>query len=122
MVLADSSIWIDHFRGKESHLSTLLHDDRVTIHAHVLGELAVGSLKDRASTLSDLSELPASPLATEEEVLELIEGRRIFGRGIGYTDAHLLASAMLGESVTLWTRDSRLAGVADELGIAYHEA
>jgi predicted nucleic acid-binding protein len=122
MILADSSIWIDHFRGTESRLSPLLDEGRVTMHDHVLGELAVGSLKTRARTLSELSQLPRAPLASEHEVRAFIEARRLVGRGIGYSDAHLLASAVLGEATMLWTRDSRLADVAEEMGIGYRPA
>lgn len=99
----------------------LLTAGRVVMHDHVLGELALGSLKNRAATLEELADLPRGLLATDEEVRSFIESRRLFGRGIGYTDAHLLASVLLGEAVALWTLDSRLAAVAHEFDVAYVE-
>lgn len=119
MILADTSVWIDHFRANNSGLVGLLTARRVITHDHVLGELALGSLKNRKTTLEDLANLPRAALATEEEVRAFIEARQLFARGIGYTDAHLLASAALGGDTTIWTRDLRLAEVADELAVAY---
>lgn len=121
MVLADTAVWIDHFRARGSHLAALLWNGQATMHAHVIGELALGSLKDRVATLDDLANLPRAPLASEEEVRDFIEARKLFAPGIGYTDAHLLASVMLGGAMKLWTMDARLASVADDLGVAYRE-
>ncbi|MDZ4762890.1 MAG: type II toxin-antitoxin system VapC family toxin [Alphaproteobacteria bacterium] len=119
MILVDTSVWIGHFRAADGDLIALLIAGRVVMHDHVLGELALGSLKDRAATLKDLANLARAPLATEAEVRSFIEFHRLFRRGVGYVDAHLLASVMLGQEMTLWTRDSRLAGVADEFSVAY---
>ena len=119
MVLADSSVWIDHFRGTPDGLDEMLDARSIVMHDHVLGELALGSLRDRTETPWDLGNLPRAPLATDAEVMVFIESRRIFSRGIGYSDAHLLASAMLGKPVTIWTKDTRLALVAAALGVCF---
>jgi predicted nucleic acid-binding protein len=117
MVLAGSSVWIDHFRGTLDGLDEMLDARSIVMHDHVLGELALGSLRDRTETLWNLGNLPRAPLATDAEVMVFIESRRIFARGIGYSDAHLLASAMLGKPVTIWTKDTKLALVAAVLGV-----
>ena len=119
MVLADSSVWIDHFRGTLDGLDALLDARSIVMHDHVLGELALGTLRDRAKTLGDLANLPRAPLATDAEVMVFIESRRIFSRGIGYSDAHLLASAILGKPVTIWTKDIKLAAVSAALGVGF---
>jgi hypothetical protein len=119
MVLADSSVWIDHFRGTLDGLDEMLDARSVVMHDRVLGELAAGSLRDRTKTPWYLGNLPRAPLATDAEVMVFIESRRIFSRGIGYSDADLLASAMLGKPVTIWTKDTKLALVAAALGVCF---
>ncbi len=119
MVLADSSVWIDHFRGTLDGLDEMLDVRSIVMHDHVLGELALGSLRDRTETLWNLGNLPRAPLATDAEAMVFIESRRIFSRGIGYSDAHLLASAMLGKPVTIWTKDTKLALFAAALGVCF---
>lgn len=91
------------------------------MHSFVLGELACGNLKACAEVLGLLQALPSMPLSTDKEVLFFIDQHQLMGRGIGYIDAHLLASARLG-SARLWTRDKRLHTVATELGLAHIEA
>lgn len=91
------------------------------MHPYVLGELACGNLENRREMLRLLGNLPMAPTATEHEVLEFIERRALMGRGIGYIDVHLLASALLNGTVRLWTRDKRLAQVAAELELAFKE-
>lgn len=117
MVLADTSVWIHHFRYHEPALADGLSEGFVLMHPFVSGELACGNLKDRAAILADLHALPLSRLATDAEVRRLIEDRRLGGRGLGWIDVHLLASALLS-NCRLWTRDIRLAKVAAALGIA----
>ena len=116
MVLADTSVWIEHFRHREPTLADRLSEGLVLMHPFVSGELACGNLKDRAGILSDLQALPQSRLASNEEVLQLIEDRRLWGRGLGWIDAHLLASALLS-NCRFWTLDVRLAKTAGELGL-----
>ncbi len=119
MILADTSVWIDHFRGSGTGLAALLEADRVRMHPFVVGELACGNLNNRAKILQELSRMPRAPRAADEEVRALIENRNLSGRGIGYTDCHLLASCLLASGTFIWTRDRRLATIATELGLGY---
>jgi predicted nucleic acid-binding protein len=118
MVLVDTSVWVAHFRDGNGELATLLHDGRVACHPLIVGELACGNLKDRAVILSFLQLLPMSVEAEHEEVLSMIENNRLMGKGIGYADAHLIASALLA-GIPIWTLDNKLAQVADSLHIKY---
>lgn len=115
MLLVDTSVWIDHLRKGDGALAEALQDNIVIMHPHVLGELALGSLKDRSAVLSLLRNLPEAVVATDDEVQTMIEEQSLFGRGIGYIDAHLLASARLTSETQLWTRDKRLSAVAGDL-------
>jgi predicted nucleic acid-binding protein len=119
VIIVDTSVWIDHLREGDAALATALDAEEVRMHPFVLGELACGSLRFRRRVLDLLSRLPAPPVATDAEALEFIELRRLMGRGIGYVDVHLLASAALSGSARLWTRDRRLAEVADELELGF---
>lgn len=119
MILVDSSIWVDHLRRTLPELEALLADGRVLIHPLIIGELAMGSLKDRRVIIRDLANLPRARIAGDDEVLTLVERFAIHSRGIGYVDAHLLASTRLTPEATLWTRDSRCRTIAEELGIAF---
>ena len=116
-LLVDTSVWVDHLRKNDALLADALADHRVAMHLHILGEIALGSLKNRRTMLSLLANLPQAPVATEQEVQTLIERRRLFGRGIGYVDAHLLATASLAPGLAIWTRDRRLIGVASDLDL-----
>lgn len=119
MILVDTSVWIDHLRGTDAPLSELLNEGRVCMHPHVLGEIALGSLKNRAVVLESMRDLPQAAVATDEEVFRFIEDHALFGLGIGYTDAHLLAATKLSPGTQLWTRDRRLSTVSARLGLAY---
>ncbi len=110
-MLVDTSIWVDHFRGGDAALSALLTREAVECHPFIIGELACGMLHRRSQVLSLLQTLPSVPMGSHDEVLMFIERHRLMGRGIGWIDAHLLASASLAGS-RLWTRDRRLASVA----------
>ena len=118
MILVDSSVWIDYLRSEHAALARALDDGEVLMHPMVVGELACGHLEPRQPLLSLLQNLPKAAVASHEEVLGLIELHSLFGRGIGYVDAHLLASAMLGDNVVLWTRDRRLNELARNLELA----
>ena len=118
MILVDTSVWINHLRLASAILSELLDDGEVLVHPFVLGELALGNLRRRDAFLSDLRDLPRAAVATDEEVISLIDRQTLFGRGIGYVDAHLLAAARLTAGTKLWTRDHRLQAVAAQLGLA----
>jgi predicted nucleic acid-binding protein len=116
LILADTSVWIDHFRRSNPSLERLLRDGEAVTHPFVIGELACGSMKNREALLEYLMALPRADSASHEEVLRLIEDHRLWRRGIGWTDAHLLASALLSRS-GLWTLDRRLAQAAAALGL-----
>jgi predicted nucleic acid-binding protein len=107
MILVDTSVWIDHFRNGNARLRELLEKGEVVTHPMVLGELACGNLQKRAETLRLLGRLPRIPQAPDHLVLQSIESRRLFGKGIGWIDAHVLAASLLS-SVPLWTLDRRL--------------
>jgi len=121
VILVDTSVWIDHLRSGEPELAAVLDGGQVLMHPFVLGELACGNLKNRGEVLRLLDDLPAAPTATDPEVLGLTERRLLMGRGIGYVDVHLLASAALDDVARLWTRDRRLAAVAAEMELAFDE-
>lgn len=116
MILVDSSVWIDHLRDGNALLAGLLEEGLVLGHAFVLGELACGRMRRRSEILALLADLPQAVVASEAEVLGLIERRGLMGRGIGYVDAHLLAGTLLTPGAALWTHDRRLAAIAEELG------
>ena len=118
MILVDTSVWIEHLRSGDERLMTLLNGGEVLGHPFVLGELALGNLRQRAAFLSDLQDLPQATVASDDEVLGLINRQTLFGRGIGYVDAHLLAAARLSADGKLWTHDRPLQAVAAELGLA----
>ena len=120
MMLVDTSVWIDHLRQGDVGLMDALNAGQVWMHSFVIGELACGHLRSRAEVLSLLQALPPMPVSTDKEVLFLIDQHELMGRGIGYIDVHLLASARLG-GVLLWTRDKRLNALATELGVAHAE-
>lgn len=118
MILADTSVWIDHLRRTDARLVALLTDGQVQVHPHVIGELALGSIRKRSEFLDMIVRLPAVSAASDGEVLSLVEQKQLYARGIGYTDAHLITSSLLTPGTGLWTKDRRLAEVARELGIA----
>ncbi|HEV7569974.1 MAG TPA: type II toxin-antitoxin system VapC family toxin [Thermoanaerobaculia bacterium] len=117
MILVDTSVWIDHLRTSIALLREALEAEEVLVHPFIIGELACGEMKQRSEVLGLLATLPSSVVATNEETLHFIERHRLMGKGIGYIDAHLLASVTLTDGAQLWTRDKRLAGIAAELKI-----
>ena len=122
MILVDASVWVDHLRRGEPDLIDALDSGLVLMHPFVLGELACGNLKRRTDVLSLMSTLPQAAMATDNEALEFIDRRRLMGRGIGYIDVHLLASALLMGTSKLWTRDQRLSAVADDLALSFEKS
>ncbi|HEY2444882.1 MAG TPA: PIN domain-containing protein [Rhizomicrobium sp.] len=118
MILVDTSVWVDHLRTGNALLAALLNAGSVLTHPFVIGELALGHIRRRQTVLVALSDLPQANIATASEVLQFIDGQTLFGRGIGYVDVHLLAAARLTAGAELWTKDSRLHRVAEELGLA----
>ncbi len=118
MILVDTSVWIDHLRRGDAELASLLQVGQVLAHPWVTGEIALGHLSRRSEIIGLLNNLPQATSATEFEVLTLIDTHQLFGLGIGYIDAHLLAATMLTADARLWTRDKRLAAVATRHGLA----
>ena len=118
MILVDSSVWIDHLRARDERLTTLLEARQVLSHPFVIGELALGYLPRRDVFLSELRDLTQAAVATDDEVFDLINRLPLYGRGIGYVDAHLLAAVRLRSEAKLWTAERRLRAVAAELGVA----
>ena len=118
MILVDSSIWIDHLRARDGRLARFLEARQILSHPFVIGELALGYLPRRDVFLSELRDLTQAAVASDDEVLDLINRVPLFGRGIGYVDAHLLAAVRLTPDTTLWTAETRLRAVTAELGLA----
>ncbi|AFS52573.1 type II toxin-antitoxin system VapC family toxin [Leptospirillum ferriphilum] len=121
MILVDTSVWIDHFRKGNHRLKKILEQESASMHDFVLGELALGNFRDRQNVLSLLTSLPRCPCANPREILWLVEHHRLMGKGVGYVDACLLASARL-TGFRLWTKDLRLAAMARELECDDHES
>ena len=118
MILVDTSVWIDHLRTTNTVLVNRLEQQRVLCHPLVLGELACGNLANRPAVLAALSDMPSVREASHAEVLTLIERQQLFGTGLGFTYAHLLASTMITPGTRLWTRVRRLHRVVRQLGLA----
>jgi predicted nucleic acid-binding protein len=118
LILVDTSIWINHLRRTDALLARLLDAGRVLVHPFVIGEVALGLMRQRKVILAALLGLPRTQVATEEEVLGFIERHTLSGRGVGYIDVHLLAAARLTAAAALWTSDRRLHAVAGALGLA----
>ena len=121
MILVDTSVWVDHLRAGDAQLAVLLERSAVAMHPMVLGELACGNLKDRETILALWRNLPRLTPATDAESLFFLERNRLWGRGIGYIDLHLLAAVSLNAGTRLWTRDRRLRDTAEHLGLAFAE-
>ncbi len=116
MILVDTSVWVDHLRRGNSRLEALLADGLVLVHPFIIGELALGRLKRRSEILGLLAEIPRAEVASHGEVLEFVDRHELAGRGVGWIDAHLLASAVLSR-VAFWTLDRRLAIAAGNLAL-----
>lgn len=122
MILVDTSVWVDHLRSSDAQLVDLLERAQVVMHPFVVGEIACGSLANRSTVLELLRDLPAATVAESDEVLAFIEHQALHGKGIGYVDAHLLASVALTGRAQLWTRDKRLLVAAQALGCALKDS
>jgi predicted nucleic acid-binding protein len=118
VILVDTSVWIRHFRDRDPTLTELLERGAALTHAFVIGELALGNLRQRELVSRMLLRLPAASVATNAEVLRFIDHNALFGRGIGYVDVHLLAATRLTAGSQLWTLDKRLNEAAVQLGMA----
>ncbi|HHT9125884.1 MAG TPA: type II toxin-antitoxin system VapC family toxin [Candidatus Brocadiia bacterium] len=120
MILVDTSIWVLHLQKGHVKLEKLLNDGDVVCHPFIVGELACGNLRNRLEILSLLQALPMTTQAEHEDVMQFIENYGLMGKGLGYVDMHLLASALLTE-VPIWTLDKKLDEVSKELGIGFNK-
>lgn len=121
MILADTSVWVDHMRNPDLEFAENLSSGNVLMHTMVMGELACGNIRDRSQQLIDWEKMPRATRVPDEKVLARIESGRLMGRGIGFIDAHLLCSALEYKDVLLWTRDHRLKRIAEEFSVAFSE-
>jgi predicted nucleic acid-binding protein len=119
VILVDTSVWADHIDRGVAALASLLETGQVLTHPFVIGELAVGNLRRREPVLRNLHSLPRAVVATDAETLLSIEQFRLYGAGIGYVDAHLLASTRISPGASLWTFDRRLHDAAIRLEVVY---
>lgn len=117
-VVVDTNIWVHHWRVPNRLLMELVADGEVWTHPLVIGELSMGTLRNRERTLWDLVRLGRPPLATDAETRQMVEARKLWGRGIGWSDAKILASVLIGNCV-LWTLDARLERIAEEMQVAW---
>lgn len=120
MVLIDTSVWIEHLRGKIDAVEDLLTDNEVIIHPFIIGEIACGNFTNRGEVLSMLRELPALSVTDDSLVLYFIEQNQLSGLGIGYIDAHLLASVVLEPPTRVLTFDKRFRTAAEAMELAYY--
>jgi predicted nucleic acid-binding protein len=118
MILADTSIWIDHLIKEDRILRELLDGEEIITHPVIVGELALGRWSRRRQVLNEIRLLPEACIARHDEVFHLIEDWALTGTGIGYSDAQLLASVLLTSGTRLWTRDRPLLKVAEQLSLA----
>ena len=120
MVLIDSSVWVDFLKsGGQPQMVQLLALQQVLMHEMVLGEVAMGSKQQRENALELLPFLPMLQVAGHLEVMALVDRHRLYGRGVGYVDIHLLTAAVLLPGTLLWTHDRRLQAAAEQLGVAF---
>lgn len=118
MILVDASVWIDHIRAPNDALERLLERGDVLTHSFIIGEIALCHVRRRVEFISELQKIQKSDMVDDAEVLQFIERFRLFGLGIGYVDAHILASTFLTPATRLWTKDRRLSAAAGKLGVA----
>jgi predicted nucleic acid-binding protein len=117
VILADTSVWVSHFRKKDAELYQQLQRKNISIHPFVVTELVLGNLPARQVTIAALDLLPMVKIAQADEVRSMIEAKSLFQRGIGFVDAHLLASTLITSQTVLWTRDRQLRNIAKALGL-----
>ncbi|MBN1780081.1 type II toxin-antitoxin system VapC family toxin [bacterium] len=118
MVLADTSVWIDHLRNMNDQLVDLLNDGEVFCHPFIIGELACGNLKNRKEILTDLQALPKTSIIDHEEIMFFIENNKIMGKGLGYIDIAILTSSLV-TGIPLWTFDQKLNAEAIKFNLSY---
>jgi hypothetical protein len=119
LILPDSSIWVEHLRKPLPHLIDLLDQDEILGHPFVTGEVSLGSIANRERVVAELGSLPQLPVQAHTRVAYLIESATLWGQGVGYIDAHLLASTLVVQGTLLWSKDKRQLAQAAKLGVAY---
>jgi len=117
MILADTSVWVDHFRKGDAEVARQLRRNNISTHPYIVTELALGNLREREKTISYLELLPVVKVVQTDEVRRMIDTHGLFRRGIGFVDAHLIASALISPHTVLWSRDRRLRDVAEGMGV-----
>jgi predicted nucleic acid-binding protein len=117
MILADTSIWVDHLRDRNPEMEKYLSRGQILMHPFIVAELSLGSLRNRQNTLGDLESLLETKVAALNEVRHMIEAHTLYSKGIGLTDAHLIASCLITPGTQLWTRDIAMKKVSAALGI-----
>ena len=118
-VLVDSSVWVGHFKQRSEHLVQLLEHGLVICHPCVVAEIACGTPPERQAIINMLADLDSAPVATQNELLAMMNNRKLFGRGCGFVDMSLQASSLISEKLHIWTVDKRFELIASELGLAY---
>ncbi len=117
MILVDTSVWIAHLESTNEVLAALMEREEAATHPFVIGEVAMGYVRQRDLVIAELRKLPSVRVIGDSDVVFMVDRHRLFGTGIGYIDAHLLAAALFADAVTLWTRDRRLRAAATQLGV-----
>lgn len=120
MILADTSIWVDHFRNRNPEMERCLNNGQIAMHPFIVAEIALGSLHNRRERLADMEALLEVTVAQLREVRHMIEAHSLYSKGIGLTDAHLIASCLLTPGTELWTRDAAMEKVAKAVGLPVH--
>ncbi len=118
MILLDTSVWVDHFDTVDDEVTGLLSSRRIVIHPYVIGELAMGNLRNRDATIEVLNELVMLMPMRHSLIMKFVKNQSLFGTGLQYVDAHLLGSVLTTAGCKIWTRDKRLHAVAERLGVA----
>ena len=118
-VLVDSSVWVGHFKQRNDHLVALLLAEAVVCHPFIVAEVACGTPPGRKAIISMLAELETAPVATQDELLAMLDARQLYGRGCGFVDLSLLASALLGQNTLIWTLDKRFEVLAAQAARAF---
>jgi predicted nucleic acid-binding protein len=117
VILADTSIWVDHLRNRNPEMEKYLGRGQILMHPFIVAELSLGSLRNRQNTLGAMESLLEVKVAALSEVRHMIEAHTLYSKGIGLTDAHLIASCLITPGTQLWTRDVAMKKVAATLGI-----
>jgi predicted nucleic acid-binding protein len=117
MILADTSVWVDHLRNRNPEMEKRLGMGKIAMHPFIVAEISLGSLKNRQQRLADMEALLEVKVAQLSEVRHMIEAHALYSKGMGLTDAHLIASCLLTPGTQLWTRDAAMEKVAKTLGI-----